>query len=93
MKKIILFVIVILIIIPLFSKTIWEKKFDVKLGQELNVNLKSGGSIDISGWKQRVVEVRVYCRNGSAAEWNIKHDQTEKGIEITANYLRNKKND
>ena len=70
-----------------------EKTFDSKPGQRLVVDLKTGGKILVTGWKQGKVVVRVEGK--SADELPLTVRQTEDGVEVetrfsseTANWKR-----
>lgn len=63
-----------------------EKSFDVKPGQTLDIDLKSGGSITVNGWEKNKAAVTVHFKNGGAKDWKIDFDQNSEGLEISARY-------
>ena len=84
MKKLVLFILLILFLIfSISARVVAEKKFNVQEGKKLEVNLKSGGSIDVSGWNKKVAHITAYCRNGDMDDM-VNIVQTEEGIEVTS---------
>ena len=48
-----------------------NKEFDVSEGKMLNINLKTGGSIKIQGWKKEKVKVDVEFFNCDAEDFDF----------------------
>ncbi len=63
-----------------------EKTFEVKPGQLLDIDLKSGGSISIKGWDKDLAAVKVNFKNGSAEDWKIDFDRNTNGLDIRSRY-------
>jgi DUF4097 and DUF4098 domain-containing protein YvlB len=63
-----------------------EKQVPVKPGQKLNVNLKSGGSLSISGWKENSVAIKVLFKNGGADHWKISVKKVSSGVDLESFY-------
>lgn len=61
-----------LIALPLISSNL-QKEFKVREGQKLDIDLKTGGSITITGWEKNILQVKVTFRN---------HDETIPRIEM-----------
>jgi hypothetical protein len=92
MKKLMVITLFLLLLVfPNFSSDRLTKEFKVQDGQELEVNLKSGGSIAIEGWNKKKVKVEVIFRSGDRDDWDIEFTQTRKGIEIESDYWNNGK--
>ncbi len=85
-RLLVLLVTLILISLPAFSTEVLEKEFRVKEGQKLDVNLKSGGSIQIIGWNKKVVYVKVYFKNDSTDECNLELKQSGDVIKIESDF-------
>jgi len=78
--------ILLLISIPLLSSDLVEKKFEVKPGEKLDVNLKTGGSISISGWAKNVVNIKVYLKNGQSEGCEIRIEKLGQVIEVESEF-------
>lgn len=63
-----------------------EKTFDVKPGQTLDIDLKSGGSIAVTGWEKNQAVVTVHFINGGAKDWKIDFRQGSEGLDINSRY-------
>ena len=86
MKKIIFILLLILMItFGLYGEHL-KKEFNVEPGKTLDIDLKSGGSITISGWEKKQVSVTVRFKNGNSGDWDISFDQTANGIEIESRF-------
>lgn len=87
MKKIILMMLMILLVVfSGFSKETTQKEFKVEKGKKLDVNLKTGGKISITGWEKNLVAVKVHFKETTPDQWDIRFDETSKGIEIESVY-------
>ena len=58
------------------------RDFPVKAGQSLEVDLRSGGRITVTGWDREQVQVKVDLREGSEADWGIEMAATAGGVEV-----------
>ena len=93
MKKIILMLLMIfLIVFAGFSKETIRKEFKVEKGKKLDVNLKSGGEISITGWEKNRVTVRVHFRDSTPDQWDIEFNESSSGIKIESVYKSKWKN-
>jgi len=95
MKKfILLLLIALLIVFPAFGKDLMKKEFQVKEGQKLEVDLKSGGSISISGWNRQVVKVIATCKSKNTDHYQVEANKTDEGIRISSKFVssRSKRN-
>ncbi len=85
-KKVIFIVLLMLLVFWGFSREPLKKEFTVEPGKKLDINLRSGGSIKISGWDKNQVAVTVYFKNGNGEDWDISFEQTPTGISIESRY-------
>lgn len=81
-KKVIFIVLLMLLVFFAFSSEPLKKEFSVEPGKKLDINLRSGGSISISGWDKNQAAVTVYFKNGDGKYWDISFDKTTEGISI-----------
>ncbi|UCH92342.1 MAG: hypothetical protein JSV88_18875 [Candidatus Aminicenantes bacterium] len=86
MKKVIFIVMLLLLVLFGFPREPMKKEFPVKPGQKLDIDLKTAGSIDISGWEKNQMAVTVYFKNGDGKYWDITFDETKEGIYIESRY-------
>jgi DUF4097 and DUF4098 domain-containing protein YvlB len=59
-----------------------RETFKVKPGQTLEVDMESGGSLTITSWKKREVEVTFRQRGGSLEDFEIDVSETSDGLRI-----------
>jgi DUF4097 and DUF4098 domain-containing protein YvlB len=86
MKKATLFMaILILISFPVISANL-QKEFTVSEGQKLDVNLKTGGSITITGWEKKILQVNVIFRNGDEKSFPIEMKQSGNVVSIESKF-------
>ncbi len=87
MKKIILLLLMIfLIVFAGFSKETIQKEFKVEKGKKLDVNLKTGGEMIITGWEKDLVTVKVHFKDTTPDQWDIQFNETSTGIKIESVY-------
>jgi DUF4097 and DUF4098 domain-containing protein YvlB len=63
-----------------------EKEFDVSPGEFLEMNLETGGSIDIMGWDDNKISVKAYLSGSDYEDCNIEFDKKSGGLEILSSY-------
>jgi len=68
-----------------------EKAFDVKPGQTLDIDLKSGGSVSVTGWEKNTAAIKVHFKDGSAKDWKIDFNLDGEGLDISARSTYNQK--
>lgn len=85
-KKVIFIVLLMLLVFFGFSREPMKKEFTVEPGKKLDINLRSGGSISISGWDKNQVAVTVNFKNGNGNDWDISFEKTTEGISIESRY-------
>ena len=82
MKRALMLMLVLLIAVFLFPQEEVKKEFRVKDGQTLTIDLRTGGSITIVGWKKNVLEINVDYRDDKVDLWNVTMEQTDEGVDV-----------
>jgi hypothetical protein len=85
-KKVIFVVLLMLLVFFGFSREPMKKEFTVEPGKKLDINLRAGGSISISGWDKDQLAVTVNFKNGDGKDWDISFDKTAEGISIESRH-------
>ena len=86
MKKLLLLILLVLLIFaPIVTKEITKKEFKVREGQRLDVNLKSGGSVQITGWDRSLAKIVVTTHN-KYADYDVVCKKTPSGVKIESRY-------
>lgn len=62
------------------------KEFKVSMGKKLEMELKTGGSINIVGWDKEVVAVEVYLEGRDADDCKVEFDQSASGVRVYSYY-------
>jgi hypothetical protein len=71
-----------------------KKEFDTSAGSLLEMDIKTGGSIEISGWDKDKAEVTVYFRGSKLDEdINLEIKQFKKGVSVNASAYGNSNSD
>ncbi|MBN1406238.1 MAG: DUF4097 family beta strand repeat protein [Calditrichaceae bacterium] len=60
----------------------YEKLMDVKSGQQLKVNMTTGGSVTVEGWDKNQVKVELDVAHSDTDENDIDISQNSKGVNI-----------
>ena len=63
-----------------------SKQFNVKPGQKLYIDMRTGASIQIEGWDKDLLTADVDARGRSADDIDFDFKQTSDGVEITSEY-------
>lgn len=88
MKKILLLILfILLVLIPALPDEVIQKEFPVAEGEKLEVNLKSGGSINITGWNQKIVSIKVFLRGDKEEKWDFKIRKTDSGVKVESRFI------
>lgn len=85
-RLIIVLFILLLMTIRAFPGQTLEKEFNAAKGKCLDVDLKIGGSISISGWEKDKVAVTVLFKKTTPDQWDIRFRETADGLGIEATY-------
>lgn len=87
MKKVVLLMLILLLtVFTGSSKETIQKEFKVEKGKKLDINLKAGGSVSITGWEKGKVTVKIHFKRTTPDQWDIQFNETEKVIEIESVY-------
>lgn len=78
----VLLVILAFISLPVLGSDPIVKEFKVRSGEKLDVNLKSGGSIHITGWPKSVARIKVFLPNGQNKGCEITIEKSGSVIEV-----------
>ncbi len=63
-----------------------EKEFDVSPGELLEIDLNTGGSIDIKGWDDNKISVKAYLSGPDYEDCIVEFDEKATGLEITSHF-------
>ncbi len=63
-----------------------NKSFDVEKGQKLSINLKTGGSISITGWEKNMVNVNAAFGGHNRDDILVEIKKSDSGLEINSKY-------
>ncbi|MDH3255306.1 MAG: DUF4097 family beta strand repeat-containing protein [Acidobacteriota bacterium] len=74
----------LLLAIPLAAKDIEEEKLEATPGGLLEVDLETGGSLEITGWGEPFVLVRARPTGGAGDDQEIIIEKTDEGVRIEA---------
>jgi hypothetical protein len=85
-RVIILLIMLLLMAIRSFPGETLLKEFNVEKGKCLDVDLRVGGSINITGWEKEKVAVTVLFKKTTPDQWDVRFKETVEGIEIEAAY-------
>jgi DUF4097 and DUF4098 domain-containing protein YvlB len=71
-----------------FGEKLIEKEFEVSDGERLDIDLKSGGSIEIRGWDRDQVSIEVRFRNCDSKDFKFDLKRVRSGVEIRSRMKR-----
>lgn len=63
-----------------------EKEAGVQMGKTLALNLKAGGTLDISGWERELVSLRVHLSGRDGKDCRVELNESASGLEIGSRY-------
>lgn len=95
MKKVILMLFFFfLLILPLLpdANAVLKKEFKVNPGEQLELNLKSGGSIQVTGWERSAAAIEVLFKDGRAKDWQVTFTRTAAGVKVESRPRGDQKN-
>ncbi|MCP5049299.1 MAG: DUF4097 domain-containing protein, partial [bacterium] len=64
-----------------------QKEVPFQSGQTISINLKSGGSIHVSGWDKNNLSIDVHITNGKSDDWDVDIDKLSSGFGIETRYI------
>ena len=66
-----------------------HKEFKTEEGKLLNINLESGGSINISGWDKNYLSVDIDSKRDDLNKYDFNFDLSSEGLKVTSNFKEN----
>ncbi len=61
-----------------------DKEIKVSMGQRLEIDLKTGGTLEIAGWNQELLTVKVYDGSSPCRACSIEVNETSSGVQISS---------
>ena len=92
MKKLFASLIGLLLVTTVCAKSDIKKEFRISDGKTLDINLKSGGSIDIRGWNQELASIQVTFERCDPEDFDFDFQKKSSGIIIRSDFKRQVKN-
>jgi hypothetical protein len=89
MRKVISVIVLISFVGLAFPQEKVQKSFNVSPGQKITFKLRTGGSIQVTGWDQPVVTVDYETRGRDVNDSKVDIKQTSQGIEISSSHDSN----
>ena len=65
-----------------------HKEFKVEEGELLDINLESGGSIDISGWDKNYISVDVTSKKDDLSRYDFNFDESSSGLTVSSKFKK-----
>jgi DUF4097 and DUF4098 domain-containing protein YvlB len=72
--------------------SIIRKTFDSKAGQMLDVDLKTGGEIQVTGWEKDRIEVVATLEDEDCEDARISFEEMSQGLRISSSYATRRRN-
>lgn len=69
-----------------FGQDTIKRDFSVSPGQQLTLNLRSGGAISLTTWDRNSVAVTATLGGRDGANCHVDMEQTSSGVEVTSSY-------
>lgn len=88
MKRILLLIIIVLLVLvpALRPEEVIKKEFKVTEGEKLEVNLKSGGVINVTGWDKKLALIKVLYSGEKEKKWDFTMRKTASGVEVESRH-------
>jgi DUF4097 and DUF4098 domain-containing protein YvlB len=87
MKKIMLLFLTVCFAGFAFAQETIEKEFKVAMGKRLDLNLKTGGSVEISGWDKELLTAKVYLDGRDWEDCKVDFKETSSGVQIHSSFI------
>ena len=88
MKTMNMLVFVLSLAILSFGSDKIKKEFNVKSEQQLEIDLDTGGDIEVIGWDKDIVEVTVYVDENDLEDYDIEIEEFSRGIMVNVDNRR-----
>ena len=86
MKIFIMILLVLSINNLLFSSEKMKKEFNVKSGEQLEIDLDTGGDIEVTGWDKDIVSITVLTEDDDLDDYDIDIEEYSKGVTVNIDY-------
>ena len=70
----------------------YEKEFPTSKGEKLDIDLKTGGEITITGWEKDAVSVKGYRTGRDRDQMILDMESTQSGVTVTSHYAGSRRN-
>jgi hypothetical protein len=64
-----------------------NREFRASMGQKLEFEIETGGSIEVTGWDNPLISVEVYKGGRDGADCRVDFQETASGLRITSEYV------
>jgi DUF4097 and DUF4098 domain-containing protein YvlB len=88
MRTIYLLVLVLSFSVLLYGSDKMNKEFNVESGQHLEIDLDTGGDIEVIGWDKEVVSITIYTDEDDLEDYDIDIEEFSKGVRVNIDYWR-----
>lgn len=92
MKNLLISLLILVVATLGFADKVVKKEFKVKPGGTLIVDLKTGGSLEITGWKKNLVDIKFSVEGKDADEVKVETDQSGNQVEFLSRFPKEKGN-
>ncbi|HTY58350.1 MAG TPA: hypothetical protein VMF59_06010, partial [Bacteroidota bacterium] len=87
MKRLALFVLLLFpLLVGAAPQADFAKEFATSKGKKLDIDLKTGGDIAISGWDRDVVSVKGFREGRDGSEATLDMEETSSGVSVSSRY-------
>jgi DUF4097 and DUF4098 domain-containing protein YvlB len=69
-----------------------EKEFKVAMGKKLELDLKTGGTIDITGWDKELVDINIRLGGRDAKDSKVDFEETSAGVRVYSHQTGHSRN-
>jgi DUF4097 and DUF4098 domain-containing protein YvlB len=69
-----------------------EKEFKVAMGKKLELDLKTGGTIDIAGWDKELVDINIRLSGRDARDSKVDFEETSAGVRVYSHQTGHSRN-
>ncbi|MFC2087983.1 DUF4097 domain-containing protein [Calditrichota bacterium] len=88
MRKVLVFLLAISLFGTLFGSDKVTKEIKVNAGEKLEVDLDTGGDIEVTGWEKNLVSVIVFIEDYDKEDYDISIEKYSKGVSVNIDSRR-----
>jgi len=92
MRMMILLSLLIALPLQLFAQSKVNRTFETTPGKRLEIDLTTGGSIEINGWDKNEVSIIANLRGGDEEDYSFKYKERSWGISVEISYEGRRRN-